>query len=63
MGAVGELGAVGNGVGKKALPAFEGFKDLTTKTLEKLKGKTSVSKQFIQDLTNAPGLNHASETM
>lgn len=35
---------------------FEGFKDLTTRTLDKLKGKTSVSKQYISDLTNSPDL-------
>lgn len=32
---------------------FEGFKDLSTKILEKLKGRDTVSKQFIEDLTNS----------
>lgn len=33
--------------------------DLTTKTLNKLEGRTSVSKQFISDLTNSPDLKQA----
>lgn len=38
-------------------PGFEGFSDLSLTTLEKeLKGRTTVSKQFIQDLTNKPEL-------
>lgn len=32
---------------------FNGFKDLSTKILEKLKGRDTVSKQFIEDLTNS----------
>lgn len=40
----------------QAIKPFEGFADLTTKTLEKLKGRTTTSKQFISDLTNAPDL-------
>lgn len=36
--------------------AFTGFPDLSTKLLEKLKGRTTVSKQFISDLTNSPDL-------
>ena len=39
-----------------AKPVFEGFKDLSTKLLEKLKGRTTVSRQFIEDLTNSPDL-------
>lgn len=35
---------------------FSGFKDLTTTTLDKLKGRVTASKQFISDLTNAPDL-------
>lgn len=35
---------------------FEGFKDLSIKTLDKLKGKTTVSKQYISDLTNSSDL-------
>lgn len=35
---------------------FDGFPDLTTKVLNNLKGKSTVSKQFIQDLTNKPEL-------
>ena len=38
---------------------FKGFDDLTTKILDKLKGKTKVSKQFISDLTNMPELKQA----
>lgn len=40
---------VGNG-------SFEGFDDLSTKLLEKLKGRSTVSRQFIEDLTNSPDL-------
>lgn len=46
-------------MGKKspAMPkvpdTFQGFKDLTTKIVDKLKGKSIVSKQFISDLTNS----------
>lgn len=36
--------------------AYPGETDLTLKTLEKLKGRTTVSKQFISDLTNAPDI-------
>lgn len=32
---------------------FEGFKDMTTKVLDKLTGRSQVSKQFISDLTNS----------
>lgn len=43
--------------GKKVIQevpgVFSGLKSLTLKTLEKLKGRTTVSKQFISDLTNA----------
>lgn len=35
-----------------AAKAFEGFDDLSLKTLDKLVGRTTVSKTFIQDLTN-----------
>ena|GEM_PF-3202771 len=38
---------------------FKGYVDLTTKTLDKLKGRTSVSKQFIYDLTNQPDLKQS----
>jgi hypothetical protein len=42
---------------KVAAPqAFEGFTDLSTKLLEKLKGRTTVSKQFILDATNQADL-------
>ncbi len=37
-------------------PAFQGFEDLSTKLLEKLKGRKAVSKQFILDATNAADL-------
>ena len=47
-------------VAKSKIPdVFKGFKDLTTKTLEKLRGRSSVSKQFIADLTNTPDLRQA----
>jgi len=38
---------------------FGGFKDLTTKVLNKLEGRSSVSKQFISDLTNSGELKQA----
>lgn len=68
MGAVGSIKDVGKeavnvikksavkAIKSKAPEAFEGFKDLTTKVIEKLKGRSTVSKQFISDLTNAPEL-------
>ena len=40
----------------KPIPVFKGFQDLSTKLLEKLKGRSTVSKQFISDLTNSPDL-------
>ncbi len=43
-------------VAEKAPKIFKGFTDLSTKILEKLRGRTTVSKQFISDLTNAPDL-------
>lgn len=47
------------GVSQTPVEAFGGFTDLSTKTLEKLKGRTTVSKQFISDLTNASDLKQA----
>lgn len=35
---------------------FEGFKDITTKLLEKMKGKSATSRQEIFDFTNQPDL-------
>ena len=49
------LNLVGGGA-SKAPKVFKGFKDLTTKLLEKLKGRTTVSRQFIEDLSNSPDL-------
>ncbi len=46
-------------VGGASLPTFEGFNDISTNVLNKLEGRTSVSKQFITDLTNAPELKQA----
>jgi len=40
----------------KELEPFKGFEDITTKILERLKGKTFVSPQFISDLTKMEGL-------
>jgi hypothetical protein len=37
-------------------PVFKGFSDLSTNTLQKLEGRSTVSKQFISDLTNSPDL-------
>lgn len=41
---------------KKEPEVFQGLEDLTLKTVEKLKGKSTVSRQFISDLSNAPDL-------
>jgi len=38
---------------------FKGFTDLSTKLLEKLKGRSTVSRQFIEDMTNQPDLKQA----
>lgn len=39
--------------------AFDGFTDLSTAILETLKGRTTVSKQFISDLTNSGDLKQS----
>lgn len=41
------------------LKQFNGFQDLSTKLLEKLKGRTTVSRQYIEDLSNSPDLKQA----
>lgn len=38
---------------------FQGFTDLSTNTLEKLRGRSQVSKQFISDLTNSADMKQA----
>lgn len=43
----------------KTVPVFQGFKDLTTKVLERLKGKSTTSRQEIMDFTNMPELKQA----
>ena len=43
----------------KNMQAFKNFEDLSTKLLSKLEGRTTVSKQFISDLTNSPDLKQA----
>ena len=54
---IGAIGAVSSKSGKKiGEQVFKGFKDLSTKLVEKLKGRSEVSKQFISDLTNSPDL-------
>lgn len=40
-------------------PPFEGFSDISTKVLGKLEGRTTVSKQFIADLTNSADLKQS----
>ena len=44
---------------KPTVPVYQGEKDLTLKTLEKLKGRSTVSKQFISDLTNSADLKQS----
>lgn len=58
---VGSIEKVGKNVASKvtqkvAPKVFEGFEDLTTKTLNYLKGRSTVSRQFIDNLTNQPDL-------
>ncbi len=48
---------------KKVDSGFKGLPELTLKTVEKLKGKTTVNKQFISDLTNSPDLRQAERDM
>lgn len=43
--------------------AFQGFSDITTKLVEKLRGHDTVSKQFISDLTNSPDLKQAEKDL
>jgi len=43
----------------KSAPIFKGFKDLSTKILSKLEGRSEVSKQFISDLTNSGDIRQA----
>ena len=43
----------------KGEPVFAGHKDITTKVLNRLEGRSKVSKQFISDLTKQEGLKQA----
>lgn len=43
----------------KSNQVFKGFKDLTTKTLDQLQGRSTVSKQFIEDITNQAGVRQS----
>ena len=56
---VGGLQKVGVKAVQKAPSVFKGFKDLTLKTLERLKGKSTTSKQEILDFSNMPELKQA----
>jgi len=53
---------IGKTPGKKlsqaqdAAPVFEGLDGLTLRSVEKLKGRSTVSRQFIEDLANQPDL-------
>lgn len=52
-----EIGAIpGLSMKDVSKDGFQGFTDLSTKLLEKLKGRTTVSRQFIEDLSNSPDL-------
>lgn len=59
----GGMGLIGSIKALKKTPivddAYKGAKGLTTKVLEMLKGKSKVSPQYIQDLTNMPQLKQA----
>ena len=52
-------GALASVQRKIAPKVFGGFKDITLDTLEKLKGRSTVSKQFIEDLANRAELRQA----
>lgn len=51
-----ETSLVKSNVQEPKPPVYEGEKDLTVKTLEKLAGRSTVSKTFIDNLTNQPDL-------
>lgn len=51
------------GISKTEQPVFKGLKGLSLKTVEKLKGKTVVSKQYIDDLAKAPDLKQPERDM
>lgn len=53
----------GPGEDARAPEIFRGLKDITTNVLERLKGKSTVSKQFISDLTNMPELKQAERNL
>ncbi len=60
MGAAkGVKGDETGGKGGEKPEAFAGFDDLTTKILTDLKGKTTVSKQYLLDASNRPELKQA----
>lgn len=63
VGLIAEAPLFGAGAGKKAVgeapEAFKGFKDLTTKVLKRLEGKSITSKEEILDFTNMPELRQA----
>lgn len=48
---------------KASEPVFKGFKDLTTRIVDQLKGHDSVSRQYIRDLTNHEGIKQAERDM
>lgn len=48
---------------KGGIKAFEGATNYTTKVLDALKGKTSVSRQFIEDLLRKPDIKEAERTL
>jgi hypothetical protein len=58
LGAMGMVGAFAVGKAKKT-GIFNGFDDISTPILEKLKGREKVSRQFIDDLTRQQGLKKA----
>lgn len=51
------------GGGAQVMPAFGGLDKLSTRLVEKLKGHTTVSKQFISDMTNATDLKQAEKDL
>lgn len=49
--------------GQQQLIKFEGFTDLTTKTLQRIEGRTEVSKQFIEDLLKQQDIKKAEKEL
>lgn len=54
---------IGDATKRLSEDEFKNFNDLSTKLLGRLEGKTTVSKQFIQDLTNNPDVKQTEKDL